>query len=110
MGSDLPLSSRTRDERPPRRAEIVRRPRRLRTRKPAVDAGVGGARIRALAAVSHAFSEAVPDYEQLLRVVAERVAEATGDACTVRLLSEDGGWLNPVAGHHPDPALREAIW
>ncbi|MBI3967851.1 MAG: PAS domain S-box protein [Chloroflexi bacterium] len=50
------------------------------------------------------------DYEQLLNVVATRVAETTGDACTVRLLSEDGRWLRPVAAHHPDPELAHAIW
>ena len=68
------------------------------------------ARLRALAEASRAFAEAVPDYEALLGVVAERVSGATGDACTVRLLSEDGLWLRPVAGHHPDPELKAAIW
>jgi PAS domain S-box-containing protein len=67
-------------------------------------------RLHALAAASRSFAEAVPDYETLLSTVAERVAEATGDACTVRLLSEDGLWLTPVAAHHPDPALKAAIW
>lgn len=67
-------------------------------------------RLRALAAASRSFAEAVPDYEALLGTVAERIAEATGDACTVRLLSEGGLWLRPVAAHHPDPALKAAIW
>ena len=67
-------------------------------------------RLRILAEASRAFAEAVPDYETLLQVVAERISEATGDACTVRLLSDDGRWLRPVAGHHPDPELKAAIW
>lgn len=52
----------------------------------------------------------MPDYETLLQVAAERISEATGDACTVRLLSEDGRWLRPVAGYHPNPELMAAIW
>ena len=67
-------------------------------------------RQRFLARASHSFSSLVTDYEALLRTVAEEVAEATGDACTIRLLSDDGDWLRPVAGHHPDPELRRAIW
>ena len=66
-------------------------------------------RQRFMTQASHTFSGLVTDYEALLRTVAEEVAEATGDACTVRLLSEDGRWLRPVAGHHPDPELRRAI-
>jgi two-component system sensor histidine kinase/response regulator len=67
-------------------------------------------RQRLLAETSQVFSGLVTDHEALFRTVAEQVAEATGDACTVRLLSEDGRWLMPVAGHHPDPELTGAIW
>ncbi|HEX5851178.1 MAG TPA: PAS domain S-box protein [Rubrobacter sp.] len=67
-------------------------------------------RLLALAAASRTFAEATLDHETLLRNVAEHVAEATGDACTVRLLSEDGTRLRPVAAHHPDPDLKRAIW
>jgi len=67
-------------------------------------------RLRVLAAASHSFAEAAPDHEAILRTVAETVAEETGDACTVRLLSDDGLWLRPVAAHHPDPTLKAAIW
>ena len=67
-------------------------------------------RLRVLAAASRSFAEATPDHEAILRTVAETVAEETGDACTVRLLSDDGLWLRPVAAHHPDPTLKAAIW
>jgi len=67
-------------------------------------------RLRVLAAASRSFAEATPDHEAILRTVAETVAEATGDACIVRLLSDDGLWLRPVAAHHPDPTLKAAIW
>ncbi|HEX2728245.1 MAG TPA: PAS domain S-box protein, partial [Rubrobacteraceae bacterium] len=66
-------------------------------------------RLLVLARASRAFAESGTDHEMLLRTIAETVAEATGDACTVRLLSEDGEWLRPVAGHHPDPELGAAI-
>jgi PAS domain S-box-containing protein len=69
-----------------------------------------GERQRLLAEVSRAFAEATPDYEQLLRVVAERIALAIGDACTLWLLSEDRQWLRAVACHHPDPTRLAAIW
>jgi PAS domain S-box-containing protein len=67
-------------------------------------------RLRMLAAASRSFAEAAPDHEAILRTVAETIAEETGDACTVRLLSDDGLWLKPVAAHHPDPTLKSAIW
>jgi PAS domain S-box-containing protein len=67
-------------------------------------------KLHILAEVSRVFTEAVPDYETLLQTVAKCISEATGDACTVRLLSDDGTWLSPVAGHHPDPDLKVAIW
>jgi signal transduction histidine kinase len=37
------------------------------------------------------------------------VVPALGEACGLRLLSEDGQWLNPVGAAHSDPALREAF-
>ena len=67
-------------------------------------------RLRVLVAASRSFAEATPDHEAILRTVAETVAEATGDACIVRLLSDDGLWLRPIAAHHPDPTLKAAIW
>ena len=66
--------------------------------------------LEVLARAAPVFSEAVLDYDRLLRRIVEYTADATGDACTLRLLSEDGTHLEPVAGHHPDPELRAAIW
>ena len=63
-----------------------------------------------LADASRLFSEAVPDLARLLTLIAEHVAELTGDACTVRLLSDDGTQLRPVAVHHADAELRAAMW
>ena len=60
-------------------------------------------RLRVLAGASAAFSEAVPDRTATLAAVARQTAEALGDACVISLVSEDGGWLVPVAWHHRDP-------
>lgn len=57
-------------------------------------------RLRVLSGALRAFAEATTDYERLLNVVAQTVAEAVADGCIVRLLS-DGGWLSPVAFHLP---------
>jgi len=67
------------------------------------------ARLAAIAAASDAFSDAVPDMEALLAIVAEHIARATGDFCSVVLLSPDGKRIEPVAAYHPDPrVLKEA--
>src|SRR2546427_10988548 len=67
------------------------------------------ARLAAIAAASDAFSDAVPDMEALLAIVAEHIARATGDFCSVVLLSPDGKRIEPVAAYHPDPrVLKDA--
>ncbi len=71
-------------------------------------------RLRILLTSLRAFSEATSDYQRLLDVVAQSLAEVVKDGCVVRLLDEDG-WLQPVAIHLPferrvaDPATRERL-
>jgi PAS domain S-box-containing protein len=62
-------------------------------------------RLEAIAAASAAFSDAVPDIEALLAIVAEQISRATGDFCAVVLLSPDGQQIEPVAAYHPDPTV-----
>jgi len=62
-------------------------------------------RLAAIAAASAAFSDAVPDMEALLAIVAEQISRTTGDFCSVVLLSPDGKRIEPVAAFHPDPAV-----
>ncbi len=66
-------------------------------------------RQRLLAEASSVFAEAMTDFPTLLQRIARHVGEATGDACTVRLLSQDGSLLEPIASYHTDPALDAAI-
>jgi HD-GYP domain-containing protein (c-di-GMP phosphodiesterase class II) len=58
---------------------------------------------------SRQFAEAVPDLSALLDTVARHLSEASGDACTVRLLSPDGASLVPVASHFADAAVLDAM-
>jgi PAS domain S-box-containing protein len=64
-------------------------------------------RVAALAAASAAFSDAVPEIEALLAIVAEQISRTTGDFCAVVLLSPDGQRIEPVAAYHPDPTVVE---
>ena len=66
-------------------------------------------RLAAIAAASDAFSDAVPDIEALLDIVAEQISRTTGDFCAVVLLSPDARSIEPVAAHHPNPeVLKDA--
>ena len=67
--------------------------------------GDDSSRLAAIAGASAAFSDAVPDMEALLAIVAEQISRTTGDFCSVVLLSRDGRRIEPVAAFHPDPAV-----
>src|SRR5712691_747217 len=64
-------------------------------------------RLAAIAEAAGAFSDAVPDIEALLNIVAEQISRATGDFCAVVLASADGRSIEPVAAYHPDPKVME---
>jgi PAS domain S-box-containing protein len=73
------------------------------------ESGDSDSRLAAITAASDAFSDAVPDIKALLAIVAEQISRATGDFCSVVLLSPDGRRIEPVAAYHPDPdVLRDA--
>jgi GAF domain-containing protein len=61
----------------------------------------------AIAEASDAFHEAVSDLDVLLHIVAERVSRATGDYCSVGLVSSDGLRFQPLVAYHTDPTLVE---
>lgn len=63
-------------------------------------------RSQILAEVSQAFSEALLDYQAVLDTITRRCANVLGDGCVIRLLSEDGQWLNPVAVYHRNSDAR----
>jgi PAS domain S-box-containing protein len=69
--------------------------------------GDDSTRLAAIAAASAAFSDAVPEMDALLAIVAEQISRTTGDFCSVVLLSRDGRRIEPVAAFHPNPEVLE---
>jgi PAS domain S-box-containing protein len=65
------------------------------------------ARADALAEISSVLVESTLDHQEALELVARRTVELVGDSCVVRLLSEDGQWLDMVAHDHRYPASKE---
>ena len=61
----------------------------------------------AIAAASAAFSDAVPEMDALLAIIAEQISRTTGDFCSVVLLSRDGKRIEPVAAFHQNPEVLE---
>jgi len=64
-------------------------------------------RSAAIAEAAEAFHEAVFDLDVLLHIVAERISSATGDYCSVALVSPDGRRFQPLVAYHADPKLIE---
>lgn len=56
-----------------------------------------------LAEASRAMAASGPDAQAVLESLAKTVAFWIGDTCIIRLKSEDGGYLTPIAYHHPVP-------
>jgi PAS domain S-box-containing protein len=66
-------------------------------------------RLRLLAGAAHDFSAATKEPERLLSTVARRVAEVVRDQCLVRLVSDDGRELVPVAVHGVDEEAERLL-
>jgi hypothetical protein len=64
-------------------------------------------RLAAIVEATGAFSDAVPDVDALLGIIAEHIGRATGDFCAVVLLSPDGRRIEPVAAYHSNPEVLE---
>lgn len=60
------------------------------------------ARMAALAEAAQAFSSGL-DYLSTLDAVVSCLTDALGDSCHIRVISEDGQWLEPVALRHRNP-------
>jgi PAS domain S-box-containing protein len=67
------------------------------------------AQVRMLSEASRAFTEASLDFQTLLDTITQRISDAVGDFCMIRLLSEDGEWLIPASFHHRDPSTQSSI-
>ncbi|MGN6563431.1 MAG: GAF domain-containing protein [Thermomicrobiales bacterium] len=71
------------------------------------------AQAAALAEASRAFAAAQPSLEEVLTTLTTAATTLLGDVCILRLLTDDGQWLRPVAIAHRDaarlPVLREVL-
>lgn len=66
-------------------------------------------RATAMAEVARAFAESSLAYEPLFDTIVRQVADLTGDACVLTILSADGQQLETVASHHSEPARAELV-
>ena len=65
------------------------------------------ARLKVLADASQAFATSVQDYQGMLDLVARQIAEALGGVSGIRLLSDDGEWLEMASTYDMDPESVE---
>ncbi len=66
------------------------------------------ARLRILSEASREFSVATTSFQDLLDLVVRRLSELVGELCVIRLIAEDGEWLEPGPVYHPDPEIVAA--
>jgi PAS domain S-box-containing protein len=65
------------------------------------------ARLQVLASTAHEFASSSGEIAPLIDLIAQRMTEIVGEGCAVRLISDDGDWLEPSASvYHPDPDKR----
>jgi len=66
-------------------------------------------RSKALANIDDALANVVTDYQRVLDTIANYIGDLVRVPCAIRLISEDGRWLEALAFYHPDPAMREVL-
>ncbi len=66
-------------------------------------------RLALLAEASRVLADASLEPPAVLERLCALVVPALGQACGLRLLSEDGLWLHPVGSAHADPSSRESF-
>ncbi|WP_179228353.1 hybrid sensor histidine kinase/response regulator [Leptolyngbya ohadii] len=58
-------------------------------------------RLQMLAETSRIFAEAILDFQTLLDTVCRTIGDLIGEICILKLVSDDGQWLQIRAIHHP---------
>jgi signal transduction histidine kinase len=65
-------------------------------------------RLEILSRIGHELAAASGDIDVVLELATRRLGETVGEGCAIRLVSDDGAWLEPTdAFFYPDPAKRE---
>ncbi|HEY3111310.1 MAG TPA: GAF domain-containing protein, partial [Chloroflexota bacterium] len=67
------------------------------------------ARMALLAEASRLFAAAGPDIQAVLDLLLERACTVVGEAGVIRVLREDGPWLDLAAVRHPDPEVQAML-
>ena len=66
-------------------------------------------RAQLLSVLSRAFAEAGLNDRAVLDTITHQIAERVGDACILRLVSDDGQWLEPVSFYANHPAAFDQM-
>jgi len=65
------------------------------------------ARLEVLSRTAHELAASSGDVHAVLELAVRRLGEIIGEGCTIRMLSDDGDWIEPtVSLYHPDPEKR----
>jgi signal transduction histidine kinase len=65
-------------------------------------------RLEILSSIGHELAAVSGDVDVVLDLATRRIGETVGEGCAIRLISEDGGWLEPTEiFFYPDPTKRE---
>jgi signal transduction histidine kinase len=66
-------------------------------------------RASVLGELSRTLAEAGPDYEAVLDAITNAITRLLGDTCVIRLVSEDGHWLEMAAAYDQDPRIIQVL-
>lgn len=66
-------------------------------------------RTHALSEMAQLLAAATQDYNKVLDIVVQRIAESIGDSCELGIISNDGQWLELAAVYHPNPDIVNAM-
>ncbi len=69
----------------------------------------GMERASLLGELSRTLAEAGPDYQAVLGAITNAITRLLGDTCVIRLISEDGHWLELAAVYDKDPQIIQVL-
>jgi len=65
-------------------------------------------RLEILSTIGHELAAASGDVDVVLELATRRIGETIGEGCAIRMISDDGAWLEPTEiFFYPDPAKRD---
>lgn len=70
---------------------------------------VSTARLEILSRTAHELAAVSGDQAVVLELAVRRIGELIGEACAIRLVSEDGAWIEPTATFYVEDRARRAL-